>query len=53
MNIWVQWTLIALGVVGAAGTWFRAWIAYIDHKDEKLRRWSGVTVTSLYKGPSL
>jgi len=24
----VQWILVALGALGAAGTWFRGWVAW-------------------------
>lgn len=29
----VQWTLVILGALGAAGTWFRAYIAYRQWRD--------------------
>lgn len=40
----VQWILVALGAVGAAGTWFRAWTAWREHKAAQRRetcRWVG------------
>ena len=41
----VQWALIVLGVIGASGTWFRAWVAYREHKSaDKVRGWSGISL---------
>lgn len=31
----IQWALIALGVLGASGTWFRAWVAYKEHRSQE------------------
>lgn len=37
MSPWQFIVLAALGFTGAAGTWFRAWVAYRD-SDFRLRR---------------
>jgi hypothetical protein len=45
MSATVQWALVVLGFVGAAGTWFRAWVAYREHRSaDKVRHWSGVSM---------
>ena len=35
MTLYIQWVLVALGALGAVGTWFRAFVAYRTWKDKR------------------
>lgn len=41
MDLTVQWALIILAALGAAGTWVRAVVAWTEHRaSERMRNWS-------------
>jgi hypothetical protein len=41
MSSTVQWALIVLAALGAAGTWVRAIVAWKEHRSaERMRNWS-------------
>jgi len=43
----IQWALVVLGFIGAAGTWFRAWVAWRERKASHCRWISPVGRVSL------
>lgn len=38
MSETIQWTLVALGAAGAAGTWLRAVVALLTHRAQERER---------------
>ena len=46
MSTEIQWALVLLGVLGATGTWFRAYTAWRTYKMDRLFRYGKVTVVS-------